>query len=546
MTFIRSGLILTLVFALSAPAMAAEPVDKAVQNALTDIVRFEQQAQGLTPARASNARRILKLLDLSYERLQGADRTDPAWQEVNQRYVTLKAGLEQLLQPGASAASAPVAPPSAAAAAVTPSAAPAAATPPELVSGQRVQVQKLTRDITAVREGLVTSGPSPFQDAQEVTARQKRMKQFEEALARYPQVNDPDVQAARAAYEQLRQALSAEFQRSREQLGQLGDVEQRLATMETNGRTYPVPAPLTVPFSQQDAAAWVDAAGKARTVAEHNLKELAAIAPLAYLPNNPGTPQTGAAYDAQDVDRLQRNSRAALQQLQQGYEQMAADLKTRLAQIENDVLTRFREDPAGEKSWVYLRKSAAGEAAQVYADALAQARSSLYLEKALGRDASAAEAVIAKIEQAQKDFAANRTAALKASRLPTAKSQDKKLLAIAREIVRNPKYQFGEHGPIVLTTAQVVDRERKDSEIEIDDAEITLSGDLKMSGTETTWTYKWQEFKFAVPLKEADSDDWHIWWITAKNFSSGGPKTPLNDWISGGTTQGNLILKNNF
>ena len=120
------------------------------------------------------------------------------------------------------------------------------------------------------------------------------------------------------------------------------------------------------------------------------------------------------------------------------------------------------------------------------------------------------------------------------------------MLAIAKEILEVPKYEFGKYGRIVLTTKEVIDRERKDSEVKIDDAKLTLSGDLKMSGTETTWTYKWKEFKFAVPLKETDSDTWYIWWITAKNFSSGGNRTPINQWISGDATKGNPILKKNM
>ena len=546
MTFLRPGLILILMLSTALTAHAAEPADSTIKNALADIARFEQQAQGLTPARAANAKRILRLLEVSHERLQSSShQSDPSWQEADQRFTALKTQLQQLTEPGSAAPSA-AAVASAPAPATPPPAVASASTAPALASGQRVQVKKLIRDITAARERLVGDGPSPFQAPQEVSARQKRLKQFEEALARYPQLDDPDVQTARAAYEQLRQALSAEFQRAREQLAQLGDAQQRLATIEANSRTYPVPAVLTVPFTQADAAAWADAAGKARTVAEHNLKELQAIAPLAYLPNNPGTPQTGAPYDAQDVDRLQRNSQAALQQLQQGYEQMAADLTSRLTQIENDVLTRFRVDPSGERAWIYLRKESVAEADRTFADALAQARSAVFLEESLGRDASAAKAVIAKIEQARQAFTDNRSAALSASRLPEAKSRNKEMLAIAKKIVENPKYEFGEYGPIVLTTGEVVERERKDSEIEIDDADITLSGELKMSGTQTTWTYKWKEFKFAVPLKEAGTDDWHVWWITAKNFSSGGSRTPLNTWVSGEATQGNRILRKNF
>jgi hypothetical protein len=48
-----------------------------------------------------------------------------------------------------------------------------------------------------------------------------------------------------------------------------------------------------------------------------------------------------------------------------------------------------------------------------------------------------------------------------------------------------------------------------------------------------------------MPLKETDSDTWYIWWLTAKNFSSGGSRTPLNKWISGEANKGNRILPKN-
>ena len=99
---------------------------------------------------------------------------------------------------------------------------------------------------------------------------------------------------------------------------------------------------------------------------------------------------------------------------------------------------------------------------------------------------------------------------METSKLPEPKSNDRKMLAIAKKILEFPKYEFGEYGRIILTTSEIIDRERKDSQLKIDDAEFTLSGNLKMSGTETTWTYKWKEFKFAVPLKETDRDTWYI------------------------------------
>lgn len=541
-------LLITCALSFILPANAAEPVDTIVKNAVADIERFEAQAEGLTPARKSNAKRIAKLMDLSYQRLQTSkNQTDPSWIEVNQRYLKLQTKLETLSNPTATT------PATSTATAPTPTVAPTVpATATEttvrpLVSGERVRVKKLTRDMSNVNEAVVTTGPSPMQAPDEVAAYAKRIKQFEEALVRYPQVEDPDVIAARTAYATLKNTLNSEFKRAREQLAALGDVQARLRTIVQNANAYPVPAPLQLPFDQAAAKAWVDAASKARTVAEHNYKELAQIAPLAYLPETRGTPESGAAFDASDVDRLQRNAANTVKQVEGNYASMASALSNQFDQFENSVLTRWQEDPEAEdKRWLFISEGKKAEAFELYDACIAMAESSVHLETALGREPTQARAIIAKMNQAKRNFEEKQTRALSTSRLPKSASTDKKLLSIAKGILENPKYKFGEHAKIILTTDQIVERERKESEIDIDDAEVTLGGDLKMSGTQTTWTYRWQEFKFATALKEDGSDDWYIWWITARNYSSGDNTTPLNQWISGKATQGNRILEKNL
>lgn len=528
-------------------AKAVEPVDAVVKNAVADIQRFEKQAEGLTPARKSNAKRIIKLMDLSYQRLQASkNQTDPSWIEVNQRYLELQVQLNKLLNPSTTESTATRPPPSVAPSKATTTQATGDTVRP-LVSGERVRVKKLTRDIGNVNAAVVTSGPSPLQAPDQVAAYFKRMKQFEEALLRYPQVEDPDVIAARSAYATLQSTLNGEFKRAKEQLAALGDVQARLGTIRQNGAIYPVPAPMELPFDSEAAKAWVDAASKARTVAEHNYKELAQIAPLAYLPETRGTPESGAAYDASDVNLLQRNAVAALKKVEENYASLASALSNQFEHIQTAVLSRWQEDPeADDKRWLFISEGKKEEAFQVYDASIKMAESSVYLETALGREPKEARAIIAKLNQAKRDFEQKQTRALAISRLPAAASKDKKLLSIAKSILEKPKYEFGDHATIVLTTDSIVERERKDSEIDIDDAEITLGGDLKMSGTETTWTYKWKEFKFATALKEDGSGNWYIWWITARNYSSGDSTTPLNQWISGKATQGNRILKKNL
>ena len=414
-----------------------------------------------------------------------------------------------------------------------------------LVSGQRVQVKKLIRDITNVREGIKTQGPSEFQDASVIEARKKRMGQFQQALQRYPQVNDPDVQKARAEYTALQKALSAEFKRAQAQLIQIGNPQEALATIEQNTRTYPVPKPLSIPFDELKVKQWLQQASQARTVAEHNHKQLTTLMELAYLPKTYGTPQTGAAYDIEDVDRMLRYSVQMQHAVQANYAAMADELNRRMQQMDSTVFRRWQEDPAGDKKWIFLNDNQVEESQQLFAQSRLIAESSLHLEKALNRSTALADSTLKKLTEAEAQFKKNHEIALQSSRLPEPKSNSDVLKDIAREVLETPHYEFGNYGPIVLTSEDVVEREKKTSEVEIDDAEITLSGDLKMSGTETTWTYRWEEFSFAAPLQEKDGR-WFIWWITAKKFSSGANNTPIGRWVSGKATKGNPILKKNF
>ncbi len=529
-------------------SLAVEAKDKIVVSAELDIARFEKQAKGLSSARAASARRLLKLMNLSIQRLQQSkNHNDPSWKSVAQRFASLKAQLEGL--PGVSNAlqasegvvaqkAVTVKPAEALTGKKVKSVRP-------LVSGERVRINKLLRDILSVSVTVVTTGPSLLQDPVKVAAYKKRLNQFAQALGRYPQIDDNDVKAARLAYQNLRKKLSDEFNRAKEQLAKLGNVQQRLASLDANYKKYRIPPILSAPFSEDDAQAWVKQAGEARTSAEHSLKELADIGKLAYLPNNPGTPQSGAPYDANDVKRLQQGAQSTLKKIEIEANNLIDRLENRLKQIENEVLTRFQEDPNGDKRWVFIGEGRKKLAFSTFDKSMGLAKSALYIEQALGKKAERARAVIDKIRHAKNSFIKRRDIALRTSRLPEPQSTDSKRLEIARKILKKPKYKFGEFGRIILTSKQIIDRERKDSEIKIDDAQVSLGGDVKMSGTKTTWTYKWKEFSFAVPIKEENSDIWYIWWITAKNFSSGGNRTPLNQWISGKATKGNQILKAN-
>lgn len=413
-----------------------------------------------------------------------------------------------------------------------------------LVSGERVRVNKLNKDMTAVLQSIQTTGPSQFQQASHVEALQKRFAQFTEALGRYPQLQDEDVATARRSYAQLQQGLQAEYQRARTQLEKLGDVQGRLTQLQTQIAQYPAPAPLVAPFDQSAVADWLASASSSRSAAENAYTQLQTIASEAYLPETRGLPSQGADFELEDVQRLIAQTQIQFQGAQQSYVDTVEPLKQAMAQVEAEMSSRWQEDPEAEdKRWIFLDEQQQLEASELFAHAKRLSESFQALESALGRDTSAGDQLAERATLAVQSFSAKQETALATSRMPAAVSTNQELLDIAQSILANPSYEFGAPGRIALTTDQIITRERKDSEVEFDDVDVSVSGDIKLSGTQTTWTYRWQEFKFAVPLRDDSQDKWHIWWITARNYSSGDTTTPIGKWISGSTTKGNQILE---
>lgn len=470
---------------------------------------------------------------------------DPLRTQAGQALAKLESGLAARL--GGSAAAPAAAPPTAASA---PAAAPrgveskpeaSAAAPAQpsgaqaggdvrpLVSGERVRVKKLTRDMQDGAKRITGQGPSPLQDPEIVAQRKKSLEQFTAAIKRYPQASDPDVIAMRAAYSQLAEKLKTEYARAQAQLEIVGDAFARLEQVENRGREYPVPEPLSPPFTREQAQAWLDAGSKARTAAEFDMKQLQEIGPNAYLPDQTVSGRM-ARYNAKDIDRLARTVRARFDAVQQGYVQSHANIDTRLAELDNQVQSPKASDPAATTD----------RHLQALDQMVTVAQSAVHLENVLQRPVDAVGSRVEELRARRVAYDREREALIDAVRMPEPARSDPEMVAIAEEILEKPRYEFGPHGPIVITSSQITTREKKSSEIDIDKVQVSGS-QVTMSGTETTWTYKWREFQFATALREGRDDLWRIHHIMAKYYTSGSESTPLNVWISGGVVEGDLI-----
>jgi len=553
----KYALIALLVTAHITSAVAnTAPADSAIQAAQADYIRFAEQSQGLTSARASNAKRILKLMKLSRDRLESSpNKKHASWIETAKLYDDLQSQLEALLVPAVSSSTTQQTQSAAPTTnstnttqqsnSATISAGSISETQTDvrpLVSGERVRVKKLTNDMNNVRNALVVTGPSSFQRASELEGYQKRFNQFTEALKRYPQVDDSDVSAAREEYLTLRNLLKTEFERAKQQLAELGDAQQRLRTLAENSQAYPVPESIRIPFSQEEAIAWVKSASDAETVAKHSVEQLQQILPLAYLPDAPGHPQNGGDYDEKDALSLLTLSRNVPTEITSRYQSMANALSEQINSFRSQLAERWNEAPDGDKSWIYTQDGREEEAYETMNRFAAAASSAVYLQDALGRPADDARGLLDAIAIKRAQFAERKEIAIDSARLPVAATDDATLLAIASEILQDSYNEYTQHGAIRITTSKIVEREVENSEVEFNKAEVSASGDVKLSGTGRTWTYRWSEFKFATAMKDADSKNgWHIWWLTAKKFSSGDSTTPLDKWVPREVVKGNPI-----
>jgi hypothetical protein len=426
----------------------------------------------------------------------------------------------------------------------------AAGSGPQLVSGQRVQVKKLATNIANVMGDIVVTGPSPMQSGEVVGKYNSSMQQFATALGKYaPYKDDPDVQTAAVNYQALVDAITTEYQRAQNQLQQLGDVQARLVAIEQNLRSQRAPGALYPPFAEVDAKQWIGLLTAATETAKTAGADIEGIVPLAYLPDNRGVVQDGSPYDSQDLQRLYRFAQETISDVEESIATTQNTLKHRFEFQDTNELTMWRElDPSNEHHRMnfYLGEGSEGEVLSSLDKQMDLAQSVAAYQRAMGEAPTAeTRARIAEIAALREKYLEDRITVLGDSRLPEPASTDPARLAIAEEILATAEYEFGTHGPVVLTTGDIVTREKEVSRETIKDVDISLSGTITMSGTRETWNYKWDEFKFATPIKD-ENGDWYIWWITAKKYESGWEKTPIGYWISGGSVKGSLILRENF
>jgi hypothetical protein len=147
------------------------------------------------------------------------------------------------------------------------------------------------------------------------------------------------------------------------------------------------------------------------------------------------------------------------------------------------------------------------------------------------------------IQQAKTRYLAQRAKALQMARMPQPASTSTELHRIAKETLAKPGYGTGKILRLVINSDKV-SREKETSEIELDEIDVRLSGDVKLSGTKTTTRYQWEQFQVATA--EPVDGKYFIFYNTLKYFSAGVTTTPLNRWLLSERLQGSEIPKQNI
>jgi hypothetical protein len=538
-------LLLNAVFALLLPisALAATPADNQIKNALYDIDRYEKQIAGKTTLSKATANRTLKLLGIAKSNLESSPNKDhPTWQDANQRLAglivriqTLAGGTSSTAQSGAPAAAAQVQ--------LTPKVQSGGQSGAQMISHQRVQLKKLTRDVKSSTATLDSKGPKPFQSPEYVQKRTERLNYFKQVLARFAQFQtDPDYVAAQNAITIYENMLAFGTDHAQKELASLGDVQARLQAMADALQKTPN-AP-SYPYADGEINEWVIALAKIRNTAERALPYLTDIQQRAYLPNTPATRSQGAAFDSNDVNSLIHGYQDSVRTIDQSLETFKANLDAQVGHIadtlgyfnglnpmdSNQQISAFIGKGAKDKSLARLAETRQLAAAAVsFAELIKSPKLAAYQE------------TLRRVDTTASAYRSKHLKATKSVRLPKAASTDKSLLKIARETLANPKYEIGEVKRIVIN-ADKQHHEKETSEDKYDKVDVSLSGDVTLTGTRTTYFYEWDQFQVATAEKGKDGSHF-IYYTTFKYYTRGASTTPLNKWIISGRIQGSEIAE---
>ncbi len=542
-------LALVLLLCLPQGGLAIEAADSQIMTAMDDMTRIEAPFLKKTTPPDSAVYRALKLLQLTRERLDtSTNQSHESWRIADSRLNNLVKTLQsKLLKKDPPQSSPPAVKSPQKRAASTP---PLQDSPPPqgaMISQDRARIKKLIRDIVSATESLDKGGPKPFQDPEYANKYMAAAARFHQSLQAYSSfAQDADVQQATAELQKLDGMIRFGKDQANAALEELGDVQARLADLQAHIRSRRLPPTPDMPYTSEGMTRWFEQAKVVRTAAISDFHQLKAIQEKAWLPDTRGTVEEGAAFDSQDVSRLMNGLQQDVRSIDETLKQLEANVQVQVDATE-DTLKWFRDlDPTDQQSLenAFLGKGREAESLERLDRELHIVEAGIALDTLLKRETLAQrQALRDVIIQAKTRYRRQRAEALQSVRMPNAASTNAALLRIAQETLAKPKYEIGKILKLVINSDKVA-RKKETSEIEIDEVDVRLSGDLKLSGTKTTTRYEWEQFQVATA--EPADNAVYIFYNTLKYFTAGASTTPLNRWVLSQRIQGSEIPKENL
>ncbi len=525
---------------------ATDPADNQIKGALIDIQKYEQQFGSVTSANPSTVKRSLKLLTLTHQRLDGSpNKGHPSWKEADQRYNNLVAHMNQLISPGGSTQSAPP-PPSATTSRTTVSNTTSSSAPKQMISQYRVRIKKIARDIDSSFQTMDQNGVKPFQDAEYVKGREQRAATFQASIDKYAEFkDDPDVVVAAQKLTEFTNMIAFGKDHAAKELAELGDVQARLKAIDSEIRNLEQPATPEEPFVTGQLNQWLVQLANVRQSAAKIYEPLPPIKQRAYLPEDRLTIEQGGSYDIQDVDRLERTLIDLVNSIDQSLTTFTRNLEAKVNAFQDTLgfINAYDPSDSNDQSNHFLSEGRADEVRTMLNGFLVTAQEAANYSKSLKHDNyNDRVAIVSRVQTAIKNYEANYQTAREMVRMPKAATKDSKLMKIAKETLASYDY-VGKIERMVINSDKVK-RSEETSETEFDDADVSLSGTITLSGTKTTYFYEWEQFQVATA--EPVGNKYYIFYNTLKYFTSGASRTPLNKWIVSGRLQGSEIPKENI
>ena len=526
---------------LVSSAVAAEPADAAIKGALSDVEKYEKQFAASTPVNKAAVNRTLKLLTLTKERLDASpNQTDASWKEVDARRAALVARLSQMLDPAnANAVTKPAAGPAASAPASTPRV-------KEMISQERVRVRKLARDVESVLDTMNQGGVKPFQDKAYVDRFQQSYDRFKETLDRYADFKtDPDVKVAAEKLAEFENLLAFGRNHAAKEIAELGDVQERLAALEADLGRLSRPDVPAEPYEKDALVDWVKRVAAIRQAVVKLHEPLPAIKERAHLPDTRLTVGQGGAYDFNDVLRLERAMIERVNTIDRDVEKLTEHLAFLSTHLKTELENNFNFDPANpvDQARHFLTEGRAGEVRTGLSRRLQTATEAAAYARLLNQPTLSDRLEL--VELARRTAERYETDYLKARelvRMPKPATDDAELRSIATRTLAGYD-MVGEIERLVIN-ADKRRLKKETSEEKFDQIDVSLSGEITLTGTKTTYFYEWYEFQVATA--EPVGDKHFIFYNTLKYFTSGSSITPLNKWVIGGRFQGAEIPRENI